>query len=140
MKHLCLNCENAEMVRAKKDAVIEYRGKQAKVRAVDGWHCPECGEIEFAGKEGERYAEALEKLRAKMLDVFWDREKRTPIMKELYAYTMSQVWYLSMPSPWLYKIYQPWLKNYDAEPAVGYHGKPWRFVWIDQDLRKKLGF
>ncbi len=66
MKHLCLNCENAEMVRAKKDAVIEYRGKQAKVRAVDGWHCPECGEIEFAGKEGERYAEALEKLRAKV--------------------------------------------------------------------------
>ena len=66
MKHLCLNCENAEMVRAKKDAVIEYRGKQAKVRAVDGWHCPECGEIEFAGKEGERYAEALEKLRTKV--------------------------------------------------------------------------
>ena len=52
MKHLCLNCENAEMVRAKKDAVIEYRGKQAKVRAVDGWHCPECGEIEFRMVEG----------------------------------------------------------------------------------------
>ena len=66
MKHLCLNCEAAEMVRTKKDAVIEYRGHQAKVRAVDGWHCPECGEIEFAGKEGERYAEALEKLRTKV--------------------------------------------------------------------------
>lgn len=66
MKHLCLNCENAEMARAKKDAVIEYRGQQVKVRAVDGWHCPECGEIEFAGKEGERYAAALEKLRSKV--------------------------------------------------------------------------
>jgi putative zinc finger/helix-turn-helix YgiT family protein len=33
---------------------------------VDSWHCPECGEIEFAGKEGERYVEALEKLRIKV--------------------------------------------------------------------------
>ena len=66
MKHLCLNCEAAEMVRAKKDAVIEYRGQQAKVKSVDGWHCPECGEIEFAGKEGERYAAELEKMRSKV--------------------------------------------------------------------------
>ena len=66
MKHLCLNCEAAEMVRAKKDALIEYRGQKSKVKAVDGWHCPECGEIEFAGKEGERYAAALEKLRSKV--------------------------------------------------------------------------
>ncbi len=66
MKHLCLNCEAAEMERAKKDTVIEYRGQQIKVRAVDGWHCCECGEIEFAGKEGERYAEALEKARSKV--------------------------------------------------------------------------
>ncbi len=66
MKHPCLNCESSEMVRAKKDAVIEYRGHQTKVRALDGWHCPACGEIEFAGKEGERYAAALEKLRSKV--------------------------------------------------------------------------
>lgn len=82
----------------------------------------------------------IHELRTKMIDVFWDREKRTPIMKELYLYTMSQVWYLTLPSPWLYKIYQPWVKNYDAEPSVGYHGKPWRFLWIDQELKKKLGF
>lgn len=65
MGHLCLNCEQADMVRRKKDAVIEYRGYRATVRALDGWHCPACGEIEFAGKEGERYAHALEKLRLK---------------------------------------------------------------------------
>ena len=54
MGHLCLNCEQADMVRRKKDAVIAYRGHQTIVRALDGWHCPACGEIEFAGKEGER--------------------------------------------------------------------------------------
>lgn len=66
MAHPCLNCEQADMVRRKKDAVITYRGHQATVRAVDGWHCPSCGEIEFAGKEGERYAQVLEKLRLKV--------------------------------------------------------------------------
>ena len=66
MKHLCLNCEKGNMVRSKKDAVIEYRGHRATVRAVDGWHCPACGEVEFAGKEGTRYAAALEKLRLKI--------------------------------------------------------------------------
>lgn len=66
MAHLCLNCEQADMVRRKKDTVIAYRGHQTTVRAVDGWHCPACGEVEFAGKEGERYAQALEKLRLKV--------------------------------------------------------------------------
>ena len=66
MKHLCLSCEKDNMVRGKKNAIIEYRGHRATVRAVDGWHCPACGEVEFAGKEGTRYAAALEKLRLKV--------------------------------------------------------------------------
>ena len=66
MKHLCLNCEKGDMVRSKKDSLIEYRGHRATVHALDGWHCPECGEVEFVGNEGVRYAEALEKLRMKI--------------------------------------------------------------------------
>jgi len=63
MKHLCLNCEKADMVRGKKDKVVEYRGEQITVAAVDGWHCPACGECEFARGEGKRYAAAVEQLR-----------------------------------------------------------------------------
>lgn len=66
MKHLCLNCEKGDMVRGKKNAIVEYRGHRATVRAIEGWHCPACGEIEFAGKEGTRYVAALEKLRLKV--------------------------------------------------------------------------
>jgi HTH-type transcriptional regulator / antitoxin MqsA len=66
MKHLCLNCEKGDMARGKKDREFEYRGNSVTVRAVDGWHCPECGETEFAGKEGARCADALEKLRLKV--------------------------------------------------------------------------
>ena len=63
MKHLCLNCEKADMVRGKKDKVVEYRGKQITIAAVDGWHCPACGECEFSRGEGKRYAAAVERLR-----------------------------------------------------------------------------
>lgn len=66
MKHRCLSCEQADMVRGKKDCAIEYRSHLATVRAVDGWHCPACEEVEFAGNEGTRYAEALGKLRLKV--------------------------------------------------------------------------
>ncbi len=66
MKHLCLNCEKGDMARGKQDVLIEYRGHRATARAVDGWHCPVCGEVEFAGKEGERYAGLVEKLRSKV--------------------------------------------------------------------------
>ena len=54
------------MVRGKKNAIVEYRGHRATVRAIDSWHCPARGEVEFAGKEGTRYAEALDKLRLKI--------------------------------------------------------------------------
>ena len=64
MKHLCLNCEKADMVRGKKDKVVEYRGKRITISAVDGWHCPACGECEFAKGEGTRYAKAVEQFRA----------------------------------------------------------------------------
>ena len=63
MKHLCLNCEKADMIRGKKDKDIEYRGKQITIAAVDGWHCPACGECEFARGEGKRYVTAVENFR-----------------------------------------------------------------------------
>lgn len=65
MKNLCLNCEKGDMVRGKQDRQLEYRGHSVSVLALDGWHCSECGETEFAGKEGARYSDALEKLRLK---------------------------------------------------------------------------
>ncbi len=82
----------------------------------------------------------IQQLRRDMFKVLWDTPKRTPIMRELYAYSLSQAYYLPMPAPWGYKVYQPWLKNYDAEASVGYWGQTWQFVWLDLDLKKKLGF
>ena len=63
MKRECLNCGSPEMARGSRNVRIALGGLAATVRTVDGWHCPACGEIEFAAGEGERYAEALTALR-----------------------------------------------------------------------------
>ncbi|MDB5978378.1 MAG: transcriptional regulator, family [Nevskia sp.] len=65
MKHLCLNCEKADMVRELRDVTVQARGFSAVVPRVDGWFCPNCGEIEFLRKgDGERYDVALRGLAA----------------------------------------------------------------------------
>ncbi|MBI2850069.1 MAG: hypothetical protein HYX80_03390 [Chloroflexi bacterium] len=35
----------------------------------------------------------------------------------------------------------PWLKNYSGEEAVGYDDYNWmQWIWIDQDLKKSMGY
>lgn len=42
------------------------RGRERLVEGVSGWHCPNCGEIEFDPGEGERYAAAGDSLAAQI--------------------------------------------------------------------------
>ena len=65
MEHLCLNCEKAGMVRESRDVVAEYVGFRETVPAVYGWHCPQCGELEFLDDDGaQRFTQALDHLQA----------------------------------------------------------------------------
>ena len=66
MKRECLNCGSPEMARGSRNVRIAFSGLVATVRAVDGWHCPACRDIEFAAGEGGRYAEALTALRKRV--------------------------------------------------------------------------
>jgi HTH-type transcriptional regulator/antitoxin MqsA len=57
----CLQCDDGTVLKYEtKDVHDNIRGEQFVVRAVAGWHCPKCGEIEFVNKSGERYNDALE--------------------------------------------------------------------------------
>lgn len=63
--HLCLNCEQADMQLQAKDITLSFDGLSLSLAQVRGWHCPVCGEIEFADKDSaERYDVALETLHA----------------------------------------------------------------------------
>lgn len=77
----CLQCDDGtELVHATKDiTVTNSKGMSMHVSAVDGWHCPVCGEIEFAdnGSAARVWAahEALAS-QAKKQEGQWVREIR----------------------------------------------------------------
>ena len=63
MRHVCGNCCKADMVRATRDIVAQFGGSTARVRAVLGWHCPACADVEFLDADGSnRFEAALDKL------------------------------------------------------------------------------
>jgi len=62
MKHICLNCESAEMAHRAQDVTVTHHGFETVIRKLRGWHCANCGEIEFDKGEGERYAKAVDEL------------------------------------------------------------------------------
>jgi HTH-type transcriptional regulator/antitoxin MqsA len=44
------------MERAIRDVNRDFQGQTLTIPAVDGWHCPNCGEVEFASREeAERF-------------------------------------------------------------------------------------
>lgn len=67
MKHICLNCESAEMRRESKDIMLRFSGRSAVVRKVNGWHCVKCHEVEFTSKaEAARVTNALAALKTQV--------------------------------------------------------------------------
>ncbi len=64
------------------------------------------------------------------------------LMKELTKYILAQVYAVPAPRYPSYSLWWPWLKNYNGERLVGYMvADNWnKYVWIDQDLKKEMGY
>jgi peptide/nickel transport system substrate-binding protein len=62
--------------------------------------------------------------------------------KNLMKYVLDQAYVVSRPIYPQTTFWWPWLKNYSGEQMVGYwHGANWStWVWIDQDLKKSMGY
>ena len=54
-------------------------------------------------------------------------------LKELRPYIMESATVIPRPTPYTYSIWNPWLKNYYGSASNTYH-------WIDQNLKKSMGF
>lgn len=71
-----------------------------------------------------------------------DEAKRQQILRALTTQILDQAPTIWMPSPYRYTAWWPWVKNYGGELYVGagrmapIHAR----IWIDQDLKKKMGF
>ena len=70
-------------------------------------------------------------------DAAWQKVRKED--NKFFLETAAGVW---MPLPHGYRMWWPWLKNYHGEGTLGYDNQmaiSW-YVWIDQDLKKSMGY
>jgi len=71
-----------------------------------------------------------------------DEKKRQQILQEMTTYVLDQAPAIWLPAPYVYTAWWPWVKNYGGELYVGAgRSAPiYARIWIDQDMKKKMGF
>ena len=71
-----------------------------------------------------------------------DDAKWHQIVKDLTPFYLEQCVGEWLPVPHSYNMWWPWLKNYHGEGNLGYDNQmaiSW-YVWIDQDMKKSMGY
>jgi peptide/nickel transport system substrate-binding protein len=63
-------------------------------------------------------------------------------LKKLVVYAIEQAPAIILPQPYSYVVWWPWVKNYYGEKRVGCQRSAPIFarIWIDQELKKKMGY
>ena len=71
-----------------------------------------------------------------------DENKRKEMLREMTVEIMDKAPYIWLPTPYVYAAWWPWVKNYGGEMSVGSirPGPIYARIWIDQELKKKLGY
>jgi peptide/nickel transport system substrate-binding protein len=81
---------------------------------------------------------------ARMADAYGERDeaKREQIIKEMTRDILDKTPYIWLPVPYVYTAWWPWVKNYQGELRAGAvrPGPIYARMWMDQDLKKKMGF
>jgi len=70
-KRYCLQCDDGTQLEyAVRDVSDTVEGELVHVPSVEGWHCPVCGEIEFApdSHDAKRYAQAMHAARERAIE------------------------------------------------------------------------
>lgn len=80
----------------------------------------------------------------RMFDVYLEKDesKRQEALKALTREIVDEAPYIWLPVEYGYSAWWPWVKNYGGELRVGSErpGPVHARIWIDQDLKKKLGY
>ena len=71
-----------------------------------------------------------------------DEPKRQAMIKQTTREIIAAAPYIYMPTPYYYAAWWPWVKNYDGEIYAGAArpGPIYSRMWMDQELKKKMGF
>ena len=80
----------------------------------------------------------------KMAAVYTERveARRQQMLREMTREIIDKAPYIWLPIPYHYTAWWPWVKNYDGELRAGSvrPGPIYARIWIDQELKKKMGF
>jgi peptide/nickel transport system substrate-binding protein len=70
-----------------------------------------------------------------------DEETRKRMIRELTREALDAAPYIWLPTPYVYSAWWPWVQNYDGELRVGAvkPGPVYARIWIDQDMKKRMG-
>ncbi|MCX7375338.1 MAG: ABC transporter substrate-binding protein [Alphaproteobacteria bacterium] len=70
-----------------------------------------------------------------------DEATRQKMIRELTREAIDAAPYIWLPTPYVFSAWWPWVKNYDGELRVGAvkPGPVYARIWIDQDLKKRMG-
>jgi peptide/nickel transport system substrate-binding protein len=57
-------------------------------------------------------------------------------------YVLEQAWCVQSPVPNTYTVWWPWIKGYHGEYSPGICNEfRWaKYIWIDQELKKSMGY
>jgi peptide/nickel transport system substrate-binding protein len=71
-----------------------------------------------------------------------DEAKRQQMLRDLTVEILDKAPYVWLPIPYVYGAWWPWVQNYNGELRVGAEraGPIYARIWIDQEMKKKMGF
>ncbi len=70
-----------------------------------------------------------------------EEEKRVEMIREITREIVDKAPYVWLPTPYIFTAWWPWVKNYGGELRAGAvrPGPIYARIWVDQDLKKKMG-
>lgn len=71
-----------------------------------------------------------------------DPDKQAALIKEMAVYLQSQAVQIAAPASCTANFWWPWIKNYYGEANNGYAYRSYVYarLWIDQDLKREMGY
>lgn len=87
----------------------------------------------------------IEEVKAKMVGIFsttMDWKEIDRLYRELIPKVVDQAYMIPAPTQHSFNLWWPWVKNYSGELELSFAGgATWtRFVWVDQELKKSMGY
>ncbi len=80
----------------------------------------------------------------KMQAMFRERDEptRQRMVREMTREILDKAPYIFLPTPYTYAAWWPWVKNYAGEIYAGgfWWGPVYARIWVDQELKKKMGY